>query len=135
MGAYKPDEMILIDMIGDADLEAARGVAAQGEFGAIHLEDARVAAGGALARGNGRARKESELHQTAGIVAGHIDPVQHRRIASAEVDQAPEERFRFAAVDTELHIDSSMRKSEIFVKRPGMFLARFRGQRFQGASK
>ena len=71
-----------------ADLQAARGVAAQGDFRTIHLEDARIAAGGAESRGDAGAGDEAKLHQAARIVGGQIDAVQDRGVAFSQVHQS-----------------------------------------------
>ena len=49
-----------------ANLQTARGVAAQGDFGTIHLEDARIAAGGAEARGNAGCRERNQVPSGGG---------------------------------------------------------------------
>jgi ribosomal-protein-alanine N-acetyltransferase len=100
-----------------ADLQAARGVAAERDFRAIHLEDTRIAAGGAQSRGDECAGDETEFHQPARIIGGQIDPVEDRGVAFSQVYQARVRRFRLAVVATQLQHDFSMRESEILVKR------------------
>jgi hypothetical protein len=52
---------------GFANLQTARGVAAQRDFGTIDLEDARIATGGTESRGDTGAGDEAEFHQAARI--------------------------------------------------------------------
>ena len=77
-----------------ADLQAARSVAAQGDFRTIHLEDARIAPWGAVSRRDAGAGDETKLHQAARIFGGHIDPVEDGGFAFSQVHQAREQRFR-----------------------------------------
>jgi len=94
--------------------------APQRDLGAIYLEDARIAAGGAQSRRNAGAGQETELHQTLCIFARKIDPVENRRVAASQIHQGCGEDFRLAAVATQLHLGFSMRESEILVNRfPG----------------
>src|SRR5581483_3420677 len=108
---------------GWADFEPLGSLTAEGDFRSVHLEHTRVAAGGALACADGGARKKSEFHQAARVIARQIDLLQHSRIASAKVNQRRGEDFRLAVVDTQLHLDFSMLLSEIFVNRRRFFLA------------
>jgi ribosomal-protein-alanine N-acetyltransferase len=118
-----------------ADLQATRGVAAQRDFRAIHLEDARIAAGGAVSRRDARAGDEAEFHQAARIFGGQIDPVEDRGVAFSQVDQARVRRFRLVVVATQLQHDFSMRRSEILVNRPDSLALCFFRHAFQGLSK
>jgi predicted kinase len=63
----------MLDTLGmpiHADRQAARRVAAQSDFRTIHLEDPRIAAGGAVSRRDAGAGDETKLHQTARVVGG-----------------------------------------------------------------
>ena len=108
---------MLVALLG-TDLQAARGVAAQRDFGTIHLEDARIAAGSAVSRGNARSGDETQFHQAARIFGGQIDTVKDGGVAFSQVHQACVRRFRLAVVATQLQHGFSMRESEIVVKRP-----------------
>ena len=57
----------MLDTLINADRQAARRVAAQCDFRTIHLEDPRIAAGGAVSRRNARAGDETKLHQAARV--------------------------------------------------------------------
>jgi hypothetical protein len=57
----------MLDILLGADRQAARRVAAQGDFRTIHLEDPRIAAGRAVSRRDARAGDETKLHQAARV--------------------------------------------------------------------
>ena len=57
----------MLDILLGADRQAARRVAAQSDFRTIHLEDTRIAAGGAVSRRDARAGDETKLHQAARV--------------------------------------------------------------------
>lgn len=64
-----------------------RGGAAQSDLRAVNLKYARVAARGALARGDASSRQKSEFHESSRIVRGQIDAVQDGMVAFAQVNQ------------------------------------------------
>jgi len=107
------------------DLQAPGSLAAQGDFRPIHLEDLRIAAGSAAARGNGGSRKESQFHQAAGILTRKIDAIENGGVAPVQVDKGAGKGVRRNsgrnAIDTQLHLGFSISESEILVKRPAFF--------------
>lgn len=121
------------------DLQAPGSLAAQGDFGTIHLEDLRIAARSAAARGNGSSRKESQFHQAAGILTRKIDAIENGGVAPAEVDKGAGKGVRrnggCDAIDTQLHLGFSMPKSEILVKRQPFFSPIFFAGHLRSASK
>ena len=100
MGILVPGVPAMLDMPGmpgmliGADLQAARRVAAQGDFRTVHLEDARIAAGGAVSRRDAGAGDESKLHQAARVFGRQIDPLEDGGIAFSQVQEASVRRFR-----------------------------------------
>ncbi len=77
------------------DFQTARGVAAQRDFRTIHLEDARIAAGGAESRGDAGAGNETQFHQAAGIFGGQIDAVEDGGVAFSQIHEACVRRFQW----------------------------------------
>jgi hypothetical protein len=93
---------------GAAHFELARGVAPEGDFGAVNFEDARVAAGGAEAGGNLHTGKKTELHETAGVGRGEIDAIKHGSLAAAKIAKRSE-WGRWIVVATQLQHAFSVR--------------------------
>jgi ribosomal-protein-alanine N-acetyltransferase len=114
--------------------EVPGGFPAQRDLRTIHLKNLRIAAGSAAASGDLRAGEEAQFHQTAGIVGRQIDSLEDCRVAPPEIHETQREGIAKITVDTQLHVDFSIRWSEILVKRPSLFLAFFRSHRFPGAS-
>ena len=117
------------------DPETPRGLTPQSNLRTIHLEDPRIASRGAAPGCNAGTRQKAQLHQAARILTRQVDPIQDRRVAPAEIDQCCGEDFRLAVVATQLHLDFSMRLSEIFVKSGRFFRAFFGSQRCPVAPK
>ena len=102
----------------EPDLEAPGGFAAQGDFRTVYLEDARIAAGSAMPRGNSGTGQKAEFHEPASVLAGEVDAVEGGGVSAAEVDQGRGGGFRRNVVATQLHLDLSMTESEMIVKIP-----------------
>ena len=86
--------LVGLGVLVGADLQAARSVAAQGDFRTIHLEDARIAPWGAVSRRDAGAGDETKLHQAARIFGGQIDPVEDGGVAFPEIHEARVRRLR-----------------------------------------
>lgn len=84
------------------DADVAGGLAAEGDFGAVNLEHARIATGGGAAGLDETAGEEAELHQAAGELLGKIEAGDDGLLAAAEVGEAG------IAFATELHLPMSM---------------------------
>jgi ribosomal-protein-alanine N-acetyltransferase len=110
------------------NLQPACSLSPQGNLRAIHLEYPRVASGGAKSRSYTRTGQKPQFHQAAGIVARQIDSIQDGGVTLTQVNQRRGHDFRLAGVATQLHLGSSMRESEMLVKRgaaiPATFLRR-----------
>ena len=117
------------------DLQSSRSLAAQRNFGPIHLKNSRVAARSRSAGGNRGSREESQLHQAPRVLTRKIDAVQHRTIAPLEIHQRGGEAVGRDAIDTQLHLGFSMPKSEILVKRLPALLLIFTTTHLRRASK
>ena len=100
-------------------------LAPQRNFRAIHLEDARIAAGGAQTGRDSRSGKETELHQAPGIFARKIDVIEDRRVAAPQIDQSRRRDLHLGRVATQLHLGFSMRRSEILVNTSAGFSTPF----------
>jgi ribosomal-protein-alanine N-acetyltransferase len=120
---------------GLANLQTARGVAAQSDFGTIYLEDARIAAGGTESCGDTGAGDEAEFHQAARIFDRQIDLLENGGIAFSQIHQTRMGRFRLAAVANQLQHGFSMLESEMLVNRPGALAMCFSCHGFLGRSK
>jgi hypothetical protein len=80
-----------------------RGFAAQGNLGAVEAEDARIAAGGRMARRDEHAGNKTEFHKPIGKVGGEVDALEHGFLAATEVGQiAP--GAGASLIDTHLHL-------------------------------
>jgi hypothetical protein len=123
-----------------ANLYAAGGLAPQGYLRSVHLKNLRIAARRTQSGGNAGPRQEAQLHEAAGIFARQIDPFQDGRITPAKVNQRGQGRGCFQTlladiVATQLHLSSSMRKSEMLVKSLAPWIAFFWTERFRLSSK
>ena len=115
-----------------ANLQAPRSVAAQSDLRTIHLEHARVPAGGAESRGDAGAGYETKLHQAACIFSGQLDTVEDSGIAFSQIHQARVRCLHLAAVATQLQHGFSMLESEILVKMPNGLATFFSCHNFPG---
>jgi len=61
------------------------GFAAKGYFGAIHLENAGIAAWGGKPGCNLRTGQKSEFHKPASVITWEVDAVQDRCVPTSEV--------------------------------------------------
>src|SRR5215471_8056187 len=89
-----------------SQFEMSGGFAAEGEFGAIHAVNPRVATGRGMSGGDARAGKEAELHQAEGLIFGEIEVVENAMLAAAKVGKR-RRRGGFAGTllfDTQLHL-------------------------------
>src|SRR5689334_17432073 len=68
-------------------VQVPRGFTAQGDFGAIYLEDARIAARRTAAGCDASAGQEPEFHETAGLLGGEVDAVENRGVSAAQFHQ------------------------------------------------
>lgn len=108
---------------------------AEGDLGAIHLEDAGIASWSGAASGDPGARKEAEFHEAAGVILRQIDAIEDRGIAPAEVQQGRGNGARPAAVATQLHLESSIRRGGGVVNRSDLGSLRLPGHRLWSAPK
>jgi DnaJ-class molecular chaperone len=63
--------------------------AAKGDFGTVHAEYARVAAGSSHGSNHALARKESEFHQPPGDILREIEALQHPFFTRSQIFEAP----------------------------------------------
>jgi len=98
-------------LVVQLDGEKPGGFAAQGNFRAIHEEDAGVAAGCAESGSHTGAGQKTQFHQPAGILTRQVDTVEDGGVALAKVHKGRREGFRLDLVATELHLGFSMRRS------------------------
>ena len=64
-----------------------RRFAPDGDFRAIHLEQARIAERRTAGCGDQRARQETELHQPPGVLLGKVNGVEDGGFARTQVGQ------------------------------------------------
>jgi hypothetical protein len=88
-----------------------------------------------MPRGDPCTRQKTKFHETASVFARKVDAFEGGGVAPAKVVQGFGKGFQPVIVATQLHLDFSMRESEMFVKAPRAFHGRFRGRWFRGASK